>query len=59
MNIKRKFLTPEEVAKAFGRSMDAVYKSIKKEEIPAVKLGRRFYIPISFVKGDQVQTISD
>jgi len=57
MKVKRKYLTPEETAQAFGRSLDGIYASIKKKEIPAIRMGRRFYIPISFVRGDEAKVI--
>ncbi|RLD18023.1 MAG: hypothetical protein DRI36_02510 [Caldiserica bacterium] len=46
---KEKFLSISELAKLLGVSRIAVYKKVKKGEIKAIRVGRSFAIPRSYV----------
>ena len=47
---KKPTLSPVEVAKILGIGKNAVYESVKREEIPTVGLGRTIRIPTTWVK---------
>jgi excisionase family DNA binding protein len=47
---KKLTLSPVEVAKILGIGKNAVYESVKREEIPTVGLGRTIRIPTTWVK---------
>ncbi|MFC1739426.1 helix-turn-helix domain-containing protein [Planctomycetota bacterium] len=42
--VKKDYLTIPQLAKVLGLSRIAVYKKVKKGEIPAVKIGRTYMI---------------
>jgi len=42
--MKKKYLSTIEVAKILGISREAVFKKIKKGQLPAVKIGRNYAI---------------
>ncbi|MBI5622044.1 helix-turn-helix domain-containing protein [Candidatus Falkowbacteria bacterium] len=47
--IEKKYLSTAEVAKMLGLSRVAIFKKIKKGEIPAHKIGRNFVIDQSVI----------
>ena len=47
---ERLFLSAEEVARLLGASKSYVYAMIRKGEIPSRRLGKRLFVPVSFVK---------
>ena len=46
---KKKYISVAEFAKMLGISRIAVFKRIKKAQIPAEKIGRSYAIPVEFV----------
>lgn len=47
--INKKYITIPELAKILGLSRVAVFKRVKKGEIPAVRIGRNYAIPHRYV----------
>jgi hypothetical protein len=43
------WLSPEEFSTIFDRSIGSTYAQIRKREIPAIKVGQRLKIPLSYV----------
>lgn len=43
---KRATLTVPEAARVLGISRDAAYKAVARGEIPALRVGRRYLVPV-------------
>ena len=54
MNIKqpdeREVLTVEEVMKVLGIGRRAAYAGVRSGQIPSIRVGRRFLVPVTFVE---------
>jgi excisionase family DNA binding protein len=58
MEIERKTLSLDEVAKALGVSRGSIYKAARNNELPTIKLGHRILVPKAaldrLLSGEQV-----
>lgn len=63
MENNRKYISVAELAKIFGISRIAVFKRIKKGQIPAEKIGRSYAIPMDYVneiiQGTSVKSLTE
>ena len=54
MNIKqpdeREVLTVEEVMKVLGIGRRAAYAGVRSGQIPSIRVGRRFLVPVTFLE---------
>jgi excisionase family DNA binding protein len=57
--VKNKYITIPELAGLLGISRIAVYRKVKKGQIPAVKLGRMYMIPAGQVADIISRKLSD
>ncbi len=59
-NIKaeRLFISVDEVAKILGASRSYVYSLVRKGDIPSKRLGKRVFIPTSFIKSFTVEEVA-
>jgi len=57
--VKNKYMTIPELARLLGISRIAVYKRVKKGQIPAVKVGRMYMIPAGQVADILSRKLSD
>jgi len=49
--MKNKFLTVKQVAELLGQMTEkSILNLIKKGEIPATRIGRKYFIPVSFLE---------
>ncbi len=48
--MEKGFYTPQELAKLLGLTPESIRRAIKAGEIPALKLGGRYYIPTAVVQ---------
>lgn len=49
---KKKYITIAELAEILHISRIAVYKKVKKGQVPAERIGRNFFIPIEYIQKD-------
>lgn len=42
--------SPQELAKTLGVSKSLIYQALERGEIPSVKLGRRYIIPLAAIE---------
>lgn len=52
------FLSAEEVARLLGASKSYVYAMIRKGDIPSRRLGKRLFVPVSFVKEFSTESVA-
>ena len=55
---ERLFLSAEEVSRLLGASKSYVYAMIRKGDIPSKRLGKRVFIPTSFIKSFTVEEVA-
>ena len=53
IDIEDVVLTPKEAGRLFNVSADAMYKKVRRKQIPAHKIGRRVY----FLKSEMISVI--
>jgi len=47
---ERLFLSVDEVAKMLGASKSYVYQQVRDGAIPSKRLGKRVFVPVSFIR---------
>ncbi len=57
--VKKRYMTIPEFARLLGISRVAVYRRVKKGQIPAVKVGRKYMIPAGQVADILSRKLSD